>query len=88
MEPIPADSRVADVNAARWNAPAAGGFFLIAAAAAIAGLVLYTPVLGHTGDVFGAGADTRIALGALFELLAVISVIGTGVTRDLASATV
>jgi hypothetical protein len=38
---------------------------------------LYEPLLKHSDYVLGAGADTRIALGALFEILVIIGNIGT-----------
>jgi hypothetical protein len=58
----------------------AGIFFLVAAAAAIAGLALYDPVLNDPGYVADASrTDARLLLGAFFEVLTVISVIGTGV---------
>jgi hypothetical protein len=34
-----------------------------------AALLLYSPVLDHTNYILGAGADTRVALGALLEIL-------------------
>jgi hypothetical protein len=44
-----------------------------------AALVLYSPVLDHTDYVVGAGPDTRIALGALLEMLLIVANIGTAV---------
>lgn len=65
----------------RNSARLAGVFFLVAAAAAIAGLALYDPVLNDAGYVADAGrGDTRLLLGAFFEVLVVISVIGTATT--------
>ncbi|WP_240509130.1 DUF4386 domain-containing protein [Streptomyces agglomeratus] len=57
-----------------------GAFFLVTEVAAIGGLVLYGPVLESTGYVVGPGADSRVFLGALFELVLAIAAIGTGVT--------
>lgn len=57
-----------------------GAFFLVTEVAAIGGLVLYGPVLDGTGYVVGPGADSRVFLGALFELVLAIAAIGTGVT--------
>lgn len=63
----------------RRAALVAGILFLITEVAAIAGLQLYGPVLDDPGYVIGAGADGRIGLGALFEMVLVVAVIGTGV---------
>jgi Domain of unknown function (DUF4386) len=41
--------------------------------------LLYDPVLNDAGYVLGAGADTRIALGALLEVLLAVSGIATAV---------
>ncbi|OEJ37470.1 hypothetical protein AR457_32370 [Streptomyces agglomeratus] len=61
-------------------AVATGAFFLVTEVAAIGGLALYGPVLESTGYVVGPGADSRVFLGALFELVLAIAAIGTGVT--------
>ncbi|GAB2869715.1 hypothetical protein GCM10027074_41700 [Streptomyces deserti] len=53
--------------------------FLVTEVAAIAGLALYGPVLRDAGYVVGPGADTRVFLGALFEIVLAAAVIGTGV---------
>ncbi len=63
----------------RGNAVAAGVFFLVAFAAAIAGLALYQPALSDPAYVLGAGADTQVLLGGFFELLLAASCIGTAV---------
>jgi hypothetical protein len=68
------------MNSTRKIAVVAGVFFLIATLAAIAGLVLYGPVLNDPEYVVGPGADTRMFLGAFCELILAIAVIGTGVT--------
>jgi hypothetical protein len=44
-----------------------------------AALVLYVPVLDHPNYIVGAGADGRIVLGALLEMLLIIANIGTAV---------
>jgi hypothetical protein len=44
-----------------------------------AALWLYTSVLDDTGYILGAGADTRVALGALLEVLLIIANVGTAV---------
>ncbi|SDF50754.1 protein of unknown function [Blastococcus fimeti] len=67
------------MGSTRPNAVAAGVFFLVAFAAAIAGLALYQPALGDPGYVLGAGSDPQVLLGGFFELLLAGSCIGTGV---------
>ena len=46
---------------------------------AIAGLILYNPVLGDADYILGDGAVTRVQLGALSEIFLVITNIGTAV---------
>jgi len=41
--------------------------------------VLYTPLLDHPNYIVGAGADNRIALGALLEMILIIANVGTAV---------
>jgi hypothetical protein len=57
----------------------AGLFFVITFIAAIAGVLLYAPVLDHSNYIVGAGADTRVRLGAFCELILIIANIGTAV---------
>ena len=64
----------------RRTALVTGVFFIITIIAAIPGLVLYGPVLDDPDYILGAGADTRVALGALFEVITAIAIIGTAVT--------
>lgn len=58
-----------------------GVLFLLAAAAAIIGVLLYNPIL-NSPDYLNNGAahDNQVILGALMELLLVISAIGTATT--------
>ncbi|RST06189.1 DUF4386 domain-containing protein [Streptomyces sp. WAC07149] len=65
------------MNADRRTAVTAGVLFLVTEVAAIAGAVLYRPLLGGDG---GGAADQRAVLGALCELVLVAAVAGTGVT--------
>lgn len=62
------------------TATVAGVLFLITEVSAIAGLALYQPVLSNADYVDGAGADTRVLLGAFSEFILVMAVIGTAVT--------
>lgn len=44
-----------------------------------AALFLYGPVLDHPGYIVSAGADSRIALGALLEMILIVANIGSAV---------
>ena len=69
------------MNSTRRTAVFAGVFFIVAAVAAIIGLALEGPVLNDSRYIVaGSGADARVILGAFFEVLLAISVIGTAVT--------
>jgi len=70
-----------EVSSTRKSALVAGVFFIVAAAAAIVGLILYQDVL-HRRDYIlgGSGSDAPVFLGAFFEILLAISVVGTAVT--------
>jgi len=59
----------------------AGVFFIVAAIAAVIGLALYGPVLNDPNYIVtGSANDTRVFLGAFFEVIVAIAVIGTAVT--------
>jgi hypothetical protein len=68
------------VSSTRKIAVVAGVFFLITEITALAGRLLHNPVLSHPGFIVGSGADTRVFLGALSEMILAIAVIGTAVT--------
>jgi len=57
----------------------AGALFLITFLTSIPAVFLYGPVLNHANYIVGAGADTRVALGALLEMLLIIANVGTAV---------
>ena len=64
----------------RKTAFIAGSLFIITFVVSIpAALYLYTPVLDHTDYILGAGADNRIAFGALLEMIFIVANIGTAV---------
>ena len=68
------------MNPLRRTAFVAGLLFIITFVASIpAALVLYTPLLDHPNYIVGPGADNRIALGALLEMILIIANIGTAV---------
>ncbi|MET3985689.1 hypothetical protein ABIC27_003567 [Streptomyces sp. PvR034] len=62
----------------RRTAVAAGVLFLLTEVAAIAGAVLYRPLLGAVDGRLSQGADTRALLGVLCEVALVVAVAGTG----------
>jgi hypothetical protein len=64
---------------ARKSALATGVFFILTIVTSIPALILYGPVLNDAHYILGAGADTRIFVGAFLEVLLVISNIGTAV---------
>jgi hypothetical protein len=57
----------------------AGALFLVTFVASIAAVILYAPVLHPAKYIVGAGADTRVRLGAVCELILIIANIGTAV---------
>ena len=70
----------APTNSARKYAFAAGVFYLLTFAFSIPAFFLYEPVLTDPGYVVGSGgADTRIILGAILEMLCAVAGIGTAV---------
>jgi hypothetical protein len=68
------------VSSTRKTALIAGALFVITFLTSIpAALLLYTPVLDHTNYIVGAGADTRVALGAFLEVLLIVANVGSAV---------
>ena len=68
------------MNPLRRTAFLAGLFFVITFVASIpAALALYTVVLDHPNYILGAGADGRIAFGALLEMILIVANIGSAV---------
>ena len=65
---------------AQTLARATGVLFLITFVTSIVALYLFQPVLDDpAGYIAGAGADNRIYLGALLELLLIVANVGTAV---------
>src|ERR1700749_4630572 len=56
------------------------GIFMVITFISIPALPLYDQVLHHTNFIVGAGGDTRVYVGALFEILTLIAGIGMAVT--------
>jgi hypothetical protein len=68
------------MNPLRRTAFVAGLLFVITFVASIpAALALYTVVLDHPNYIVGAGADSRIAFGALLEMILIVANVGTAV---------
>jgi hypothetical protein len=65
--------------AARRSAFAAGVLYLLTFAGSIAAAFLVDPLLADPTYVASAGDDTRLALGAIFELVNILSCFGTAV---------
>ncbi len=63
----------------RKTALIAGIFFAFTFIFSIPALFFYDPVLNNVDYIVGAGADTRVAFGALFEVILVISNVATAV---------
>src|SRR4051794_41858257 len=57
------------------------GIFMVITFISIPALPLYDQVLNHTGFIVGSGGDSRVYLGALFEILTLIG--GTGMAGTL-----
>ena len=57
----------------------AGALFLVTFVVSIAAVILYAPVLHPAKYIVGAGADTRVRLGAVCELILIIANIGSAV---------
>jgi len=63
----------------RRTAFVAGLLFITTFVTSIPAVLLYRPVVNHANYLVGAGADTRIALGALLEMILIIANVGTAV---------
>jgi hypothetical protein len=64
----------------RKIAKIAGWLFIVTFVVSIpAALALYTVVLDHPNYIVGAGSDSRIALGALLEMILIVANIGSAV---------
>jgi hypothetical protein len=67
------------MTSSRKTALAVGVLFILTFITSIAGAIAYGPVLSDPNYITGAGADTRVFLGAFFELLLIITNIGCAV---------
>jgi Domain of unknown function (DUF4386) len=68
------------MNPSRKIASLAGWLFIVTFVASIpAFFICYKPLLDHPNYILGGGADGRIALGALLEMIVIVANIGTAV---------
>jgi hypothetical protein len=67
------------MDSMRKTALVVGVLFILTFITSIAGVIAYGPVLSDPNYVTGAGADTRVFLGAFLELLLIITNIGCAV---------
>jgi hypothetical protein len=64
----------------RKTALVAGGFYLITFISSIPAVFLLSPVLNHSDYIVSSGADTRVILGCILDLINAIAAIGSAVT--------
>ena len=67
------------MDSARKSALVVGVLYIVTFITSIPALILYGPVLNDAHYVLGAGADTRIFVGAFLEVLLAVSGVGTAV---------
>jgi hypothetical protein len=67
------------MDSTRTTALVAGVLFIVTFVAGIAGALVYGPVLSDPRYIVSAGADSRVFLGALLELILIVANIGTAV---------
>jgi hypothetical protein len=72
-------SRRSDIDTDRRTSLVVGILFIITIVASIPALLLYDPVLNDANYILGAGADTRVRLGAFLEIVTAFANIGTAV---------
>src|SRR3954471_14520083 len=76
----PTTARRAPVDWTRNNARAGGIFYLITFAASIpAAFYFLAPVLNDPGYIVGSGADTRVVVGCLLDVVTALTAIGSAV---------
>jgi hypothetical protein len=67
------------MSSTRKIAQAVGILFILTFVTSIAGALAYGPVLSDPGYIMGAGADTRVFVGAFLELMLILTNIGCAV---------
>lgn len=68
-----------EATLSRKTAVTAGVLYLITHVTSIGAVFLYDPILKNTGYILSSGSDNGIILGALFDIILAIGVIGTAV---------
>jgi hypothetical protein len=69
----------APVHSTRRTALVAGSVYLLTFASSITAVFLLAPVLDNPDYIIGAGADTRVLLGCLLDVVNALACIGTAV---------
>lgn len=77
--PAPARRPDVDDGTTRRHARVAGGLYLVTFLASIPALVLIGPVLDRADYVVSAGADSRVLVGCLLDLVNAVACVGTAV---------
>jgi Domain of unknown function (DUF4386) len=67
------------VASPRKIAIAAGVFYLITHVTSVGALVLYGPILNNASYIIGSGPDTQVMVGAFFEVILALAIVGTAV---------
>ena len=67
------------MTATRKTAIIAGACYLITHVTSVAALVLYGPILNHSGYVLGAGTSARVLAGGWLEVILALAIVGTAV---------
>jgi hypothetical protein len=76
---ISTSQAAAMVASPRKIAIAAGVLYLISDITSVVALILYGPALNNAGYIVGSGPDTRVLLGAFFEVILAFANVGTAV---------
>lgn len=63
----------------RWTALLGGALYLLTFASSIPAVFVLDPVLSDPGYVLGSGADTRVVLGCILDIVNTLACIGTAV---------
>jgi len=63
----------------RKIAIAAGVLYLITHITSIGAVVLYDPILNNASYIIGSGSDTQVVLGAFFDIILALAIVGTAV---------
>lgn len=72
-------TRGVPVTSRRKIAIAAGVLYLVTHVTSVGGLALYGPVLNNASYIIGSGPDTQVMVGAFFEAILALAIVGTAV---------